>query len=84
MTEWLNAMLFHSGPIGEGIETRRPTPPRGPILEISFSLTVALNGLSETGANRFFSTSAFYERLIVNVPSEADFCPKAGFVGGDP
>jgi acetyl esterase len=26
MTEWLNAMLFHSGPIGEGIQRRQPTP----------------------------------------------------------
>jgi len=27
MTEWLNAMLPHSGPIGEGIKARQPTPP---------------------------------------------------------
>jgi acetyl esterase len=26
MTEWLNAMLFHAGPIGEGIKIRQPTP----------------------------------------------------------
>lgn len=26
MTEWLNATLSHSGPIGEGIQRRQPTP----------------------------------------------------------
>ncbi|RXH54800.1 hypothetical protein GRAN_3904 [Granulicella sibirica] len=26
MTEWLNAKLSHSGPVGEGIQTREPTP----------------------------------------------------------